>query len=71
MSAIEKHANKTDFIASQLEKTHNWEYAFGRDLFKMGSHEISVNNMLNHANVTHFCPYHTEIGNSFFSLHYP
>ena len=40
-------------------------------LFKMGGDEVSVNNMSNHANVTYFCPYHTEIGNSFFSLHYP
>ena len=53
MSAIEKYANKTDFIAFQLEKTHNWEYAFGCDLLKMRGHEVSVNNMLNHANVTH------------------
>jgi len=68
MSAIEKYTNKTDFIAPQLEKTHNWEYAFGCDLFKMRGHAVSVNNMLDHANVTHFCPDHTEIGNSFFSL---
>ena len=68
MSAIEKYANKTDFIAPQLEKTHNWKYASGRDLLKMRSHAVSVNNMLDYANVTHFCPDHTEIGNSFFSL---
>ena len=68
MSAIEKYTNKTDFIAPQLEKTHNWKYASGRDLLKMRSHAVSVNNMLDHANVTHFCPDHTEIGNSFFSL---